>query len=83
MAAPLPVIATDTPGSQALIEHQRTGLLVPAGEPHQLAQAIESLLDDPSRRNALASQARLFARQPRFATSTMVAAFEHLFQLLA
>ena len=83
MAASLPVIATDTAGSQALIEHERTGLLVPAGDPQQLAQAIDTLIDDPSRRNALATQAQLFASHPRFATSTMVTDFERVFELLA
>ena len=82
MAVGLPVIATDTPGSRSLIEHDRTGLLVPPGRPHRLAQAILALLSDPERRRAFAQRARRFARHKRFSIPSMVTAFERLFQLL-
>lgn len=82
MAAGLPVIATDCSGPRSLIEHNRTGLLTPVGQPHQLAQAIIGLLSDPDLRNRLAGEALRFARQKRFHISTMVEAFESFFELL-
>ena len=83
MAAGLPVIATDCPGPRSLIEHNRTGLLTPVAQPHRLAQAITSLLNDSDRRNRLAAEAQLFAQQKRFHISTMTKAFEDFFELLA
>lgn len=82
MAAGLPVIATDCPGPKSLIDNDRTGLLTPVGQPHPLAQAILSLIEDPERRDRLAAQAQLFARGERFHISTMTRAFENLFELL-
>lgn len=46
MAAGLPVVATDVGGVPRLIEHGRTGLLVPRRDPQALAAALELLLDD-------------------------------------
>ena len=83
MAVGLPVIATATSGPRSLIAPGRTGLLTPVGQPHQLAQAIINLHENPERRNALASQARIFASQPRFSPETMTRAFENLLQLLS
>ena len=82
MAAGLPVISTDTPGPRSLIDHGSNGLLAPVDQPQQLAQAIIDLYEQPDLRNTLASQAHLFAKQPRFHTDTMIAAFQNLFQLL-
>lgn len=82
MAAGLPVISTDTPGPRSLIDHGRTGLLTPVGQPHQLAQAIIDLHSQPNLQKSLAAQARLFAGQTRFRPAAMVQAFENLFQLL-
>ncbi len=47
MAAGLPVIASRAGGVPALIEHGRTGLLVPAGDADALAEAIRQALDRP------------------------------------
>lgn len=44
MALGLPVVATDTPTNRAILDG--TGHLVPPGEPHALANAIERALDD-------------------------------------
>jgi glycosyltransferase involved in cell wall biosynthesis len=49
MASSLPVIATNVGGIPELIRHGENGLLVPAGDPISLAQAIETLADDPER----------------------------------
>ena len=82
MAVGLPVIATDSAGPRSLIEHGHNGLLTPVGHPHQLAQAITNLIDQPDLRSSLAAQARRSARQERFHISTMVGAFERFFELL-
>jgi glycosyltransferase involved in cell wall biosynthesis len=46
----LPCVATGLPGVAELIEDGRTGLLVPPGEPRQLALAIERLIRFPALR---------------------------------
>jgi glycosyltransferase involved in cell wall biosynthesis len=43
MASGLPVVASDISGIPELIEHQRTGLLVPPNRPDLLADALEHL----------------------------------------
>jgi len=50
------VIATDAVGAAAggLVRHERTGLVVPAGDPTALAGAIRRLHDDPPLRERLA-----------------------------
>jgi glycosyltransferase involved in cell wall biosynthesis len=59
----LPVIATDIRGCRQVVDHGRTGLLVPPRDPAALADAIGQLVDDPSRREAMGrvGQARALA----------------------
>jgi glycosyltransferase involved in cell wall biosynthesis len=56
----VPVIATDAVGAAAggLIEHERTGLVVPAGDADALAGALRRLHDDPSLRARLGAAGR-------------------------
>jgi glycosyltransferase involved in cell wall biosynthesis len=56
----VPVIATDAVGAAAggLVEHERTGLIVPAGDPVALAGAIRRLYDDAPLRERLGAAAR-------------------------
>ena len=56
----VPVIATDAVGAAAggLIEHERTGLVVPAGDAEALAAALRRLHDDPALRTRLGAAAR-------------------------
>jgi glycosyltransferase involved in cell wall biosynthesis len=58
MAHALPVVATDVPGSRDLVEHERTGLLVPAASADALARALERLIGDPALRVRLGAAAR-------------------------
>lgn len=53
LAHGVPSIASDIPGSRALVVHDRSGLRVPADDSHALAIAILALLADPARAAAL------------------------------
>ena len=57
-SAARPVIATAADGPREVIEHGRTGLLVPVGDDAALAEAIATLLRDPARAAALAAAGR-------------------------
>jgi glycosyltransferase involved in cell wall biosynthesis len=56
----VPVIATDAVGAAAggLLQHERTGLVVPAGDARALAAALRRLHDDPELRARLGAAAR-------------------------
>ena len=56
----VPVIATDAVGAVAggLVRHERTGLVVPAGDVGALAAALRRLHDDPALRARLGADAR-------------------------
>jgi glycosyltransferase involved in cell wall biosynthesis len=61
MMAGKPVVATSVGGPSEVIEHGRTGLLVPPANPAALAGALRELLDDPQRAQALACAGRTHA----------------------
>ncbi|HKG67047.1 MAG TPA: glycosyltransferase family 4 protein [Solirubrobacteraceae bacterium] len=56
----VPVIATDAVGAAAggLVQHERTGLVVPAGDERALAAALRRLHDDRELRERLGANAR-------------------------
>jgi starch synthase len=58
MACETPVVASAVGGILDVVEDRRTGLLVPPGQPAQLARAIRALLDDPARARALGAAGR-------------------------
>lgn len=59
MAAGLAVIVTDaSPGPLEVVEHRRTGLVVPAQDPRALAAAMQELAADPGLRQRLGQAAR-------------------------
>jgi glycosyltransferase involved in cell wall biosynthesis len=51
MAMGLPVVATDISGIPELVEHDRTGLLAPPGDPEKLAESMLRMLTDMELRN--------------------------------
>jgi glycosyltransferase involved in cell wall biosynthesis len=63
MAAGLPVVASAVGGIPECITSEKTGLLVPPGKSHALAQAIVGLLDDERRRHAIGAAASQWIRQ--------------------
>jgi glycosyltransferase involved in cell wall biosynthesis len=58
MAAGLPVVASRVGGIPELVVDGESGLLVPAGDPHALAEALQRLIDDPSLRARLGAAGR-------------------------
>lgn len=64
-AAGLPVVAEAIAGVPEVVEHDRTGLLTPAGDRNAFAEAIGCLLSDAETRSRLARQARIFATRER------------------
>jgi glycosyltransferase involved in cell wall biosynthesis len=52
-----PVVAADVCGLCDSVQHNKTGLLVPFGDSHALAESVQSLLLDHPRRNRLAKNA--------------------------
>jgi glycosyltransferase involved in cell wall biosynthesis len=58
MAAARGVIGTSAGGMAEIVEHGRTGLLVPPRDPKAIADAILALLRDPERRIAMGHAAR-------------------------
>jgi len=59
MAAGLPCVASDVAGCQELVEHDRTGLLVPPGDPDALGAAMADVSRNPQLRERLGRAARL------------------------
>jgi len=72
-AAGRPAVASDTGGIGDWLEHQVSGLMVPAGDAPALALALTELLDDPGRRDEMgaAGKRRL---QERFTVEHHLAA---------
>lgn len=62
MEAGLPVVATDV-GDVRSVVVDGTGLVVPAGEPVALAEALRTLLDDTARARAIGATARRHVHQ--------------------
>ncbi|MFT3802426.1 MAG: glycosyltransferase family 4 protein [Burkholderiaceae bacterium] len=58
MALGTPVVSTEVAGIPELVRHEENGLCVPPDDPHALAHAMASLLDDPALRRRLAFAAR-------------------------
>lgn len=60
MATATPAVSTDCPcgGPRTLIQSEKQGKLVPVGDTEFLAQAMDELLADDARRNAMGLEAR-------------------------
>jgi glycosyltransferase involved in cell wall biosynthesis len=82
MAAARPVVATNVGGNSDAVEEERTGLLVPAGDPSRLASAIERLANDPALRLKLGVAARASA-EAGYSASSVLPRLENLYERLA
>jgi glycosyltransferase involved in cell wall biosynthesis len=58
MALGTPIVSTDVTGIPEALVHGRTGLMIPQHDPPALADALESLMDNPAQRVHLATEAR-------------------------
>jgi len=79
MAAGLPVVATDVGGNSEILEHEKTGLLVPPADPNALSDAILRVLDDPRLSKSL-SQAAMNAVRQRYSFDAMMASYLRIYQ---
>jgi glycosyltransferase involved in cell wall biosynthesis len=61
MAAELPVVASRVGGVPELVVDGKTGLLVPPGDPHELAAALRRLVNDRDLRRRLGAAGRVRA----------------------
>jgi len=57
MAAGVPVVGTDVGGVSELIIDGKTGVLIPAGQPQAIREAVESILEQPDRTRAMVDHA--------------------------
>lgn len=78
MAAGVPIVATRVGGIPEAIEHERSGILVPAGDDRALAAGIARLMKRPQIAARLADAARQSAAS-RFSFDRMVREFQQLY----
>ena len=76
----LACVATQLPGIAELIEDDRTGVLVPPGNPPMLAASLEALIRDPARRIRLGAAGEARVRR-EFAMEDGIAVLAGLFGL--
>ena len=81
MAAGCPVVATAVGGIPEIVQSERIGVLVPAGDSHALTDALADLLKNRSKARALGSDGQRWVAT-QFAVSTMVHHHENLYERL-
>ncbi len=79
MANRTAIVATETEGAKEILRSDKTALLVPLKEPVKLAAAVEVLLNDREKREALANAAQIFAEK-YFALDEMIDKTENLYK---
>jgi len=57
----VPIVSTNVGGISSLIEHKKTGILVPANDPYQMAASIIQLLNDRELQKLLSHNSREIA----------------------
>ena len=77
LQAGLPCVVTDVGGNRDAVTSGENGLVVPAGRPDLLAEALRSLASDPDRRAAMSTVARETART--FSVDRMVHETEQVY----
>ena len=79
MAARKPVICTSGCGTEEMVTHNETGLVVPPGKPGALADAINKLLSDPPLRVQMGNKGREIV-EAQFTHDQRVQAFLKVFR---
>ncbi len=82
MGAGLPVVAADSPGHRAMVEHDRTGMLVPPNDISAISEALQRLFDDPNAADRLGRAAHEQAAR-HYALAQMVGQHVTLLRSLA
>ncbi len=80
MAAGLPCIVTDVGENAALVENSVHGIVVPPNSPHILAEAIETLINNPGLIKEMGANAR--KKSASFSDVQMVAQIEDVYKTL-
>jgi glycosyltransferase involved in cell wall biosynthesis len=80
LANDTPMVATTVGGVPDVIEHERTGLLVPRRDPAALASGLIRLLTEPERRLAMAAAGREVLR--RYTIDVIAGRFGSLYDSL-
>src|SRR5207237_10570970 len=78
MSLGIPSVVTPVGGIPTMVEHDRTGLVVPPRDPIALAEGLLRLLREPETASRLGRAARDRYRQ-RYTTAAMTSALENLF----
>ena len=73
-----PIIASRIGGLTDIIVDGKTGLLVPPGDPQALREAMQSLLDDPERREYMHMMAK--QRVVEFQARSVVPRIEQVYR---
>jgi glycosyltransferase involved in cell wall biosynthesis len=81
MACGLPCVATDVGGNAELVEHGRTGFVVPPEDPEGLANAILYLLENRCEAREMGAGGRTVVEQ-RFTTESMIGNLEKRYEHL-
>ena len=79
MLAGIPVVATDVGSVRESVDDGATGLVVPPDDPAALAEAIRQLVDDPSQRERMGTEARRRGVE-RFTVDATVDAYLDLYR---
>lgn len=82
MSLGLPSLVTPVGGIPTMVDHDRTGLIVPPRDPVALAEGLLRLLREPDTASRLGRAARERYRQ-RYTTATMTSTLETLFAGIA
>lgn len=82
MAAGKPVVITDVGGARELVEHGKTGILIPPGSASAIATALLSLTEDPTGMATLARSGRDYIIH-EFGLEKMMNSYGKLYENLA
>lgn len=81
MAAGLPAVVTAVGGNVEVVEHGKSGILVPAADEQALAEVLSSVMHDPLQRERIGKAAREQFEQ-RYSLRSFIEAHERLYEEL-
>ena len=80
MAAGRPIVATRTGGIPDVVQDGKTGILVPPGDPHRLAQAMKLLLNNQELASRMGEEGTRRAKE--FSSEAMIESIQQLYEQL-